>query len=200
MKKKDKNLTVEKKKEGPVLNKTDRQIATNKKVLAQLERHKALEFDFNLETNGLTPLFDNTIELGLRTFETTGLINPRNGIGLLKQIYLTSPKGDADWNQISALMHEIGPQDTIEGLLATQMTSAHNMAMYFASRAMLSEQSSEGIDMNINRATKLMRLFTQQLELLNKYRNKGQQQITVQHVNVSQGGQAIVGNVTKGEG
>lgn len=47
----------------------------------------------------------------------------------------------------------------------------------------------------INLATKLTRTFTAQMEALSKYRNKGKQKITVEHVEVKDGGQAIVGNV-----
>lgn len=55
--------------------------------------------------------------------------------------------------------------------------------------------------MYVNFITKLMRTSTNQIETLNKYRTKGKQKITVklQHVSVSDGGQAIVGDV-KGVG
>jgi hypothetical protein len=43
---------------------------------------------------------------------------------------------------------------------------------------------------------KLARTFTAQLEALKRYRTGGEQKVTVQHVSVSEGGQAIVGNVT----
>jgi hypothetical protein len=36
-----------------------------------------------------------------------------------------------------------------------------------------------------------------QLEALKRYRTGGEQKVTVQHVSVSEGGQAIVGNVTQ---
>ena len=39
---------------------------------------------------------------------------------------------------------------------------------------------------------------TQQLATLNKHRGKGQQKVTVEHVNFQAGGQAIVGNVDAG--
>jgi hypothetical protein len=42
---------------------------------------------------------------------------------------------------------------------------------------------------------KLARTYTAQVEALRKYRNGGKQTVTVQHVNVEDGGQAIVGNV-----
>lgn len=61
---------------------------------------------------------------------------------------------------------------------------------------MLDVQSSEGVSENINRAVKLTRTYTAQMEALLKYRNRGGQQITVQHVQVNEGGQAVVGNVS----
>jgi hypothetical protein len=38
------------------------------------------------------------------------------------------------------------------------------------------------------------------MEALDKHRDKGQQKVTVEHVHVHQGGQAIVGNVGSGAG
>lgn len=38
------------------------------------------------------------------------------------------------------------------------------------------------------------------MDALNKHRGKGQQKVTVEHVHVSHGGQAIVGNITQGGG
>ena len=49
--------------------------------------------------------------------------------------------------------------------------------------------------MALNHAQKLMALHTKQLAALDKHRGKGQQKVTVEHVNVAAGGQAIVGNV-----
>ena len=43
-----------------------------------------------------------------------------------------------------------------------------------------------------------MALYARQLETLNKHRGKGQQKVTVEHVHVAEGGQAIVGNVEAG--
>jgi hypothetical protein len=44
---------------------------------------------------------------------------------------------------------------------------------------------------------KLARTFATQMEALKRYRTGGEQKVTVQHVSVSEGGQAIVGNVTQ---
>ncbi len=38
------------------------------------------------------------------------------------------------------------------------------------------------------------------MEALNRHRGKGQQKMTVEHIHVGEGGQAIVGNVQGGRG
>ena len=90
------------------------------------------------------------------------------------------------------------PNDSIELMLATQMAAVHSIALEMSRRAMLHEQSLEGVELNINCANKLMNTFARQVEALAKHRAKGQQKITVQHVNVNDGGQAIVGDVNQG--
>jgi hypothetical protein len=103
-------------------------------------------------------------------------------------------------NAALASIIEIDPQDSIELMLASQMTATHALAMEMSRRAMGCEQTLEGVDKNINFTNKLMRTFSAQVEALNKYRTKGQQKITVQHVNVNDGGQAVIGDVKQGGG
>jgi len=98
------------------------------------------------------------------------------------------------------LIAGIGPKDAIEGMLATQMLAVHFMAVECSRRAMLKGQSFEGRQMNSNQAVKLMRSFAQLTETLDKHRGKGRQKITVEHVTVNDGGQAIVGSVNHGGG
>ena len=100
---------------------------------------------------------------------------------------------ERDSNALLALLHGIQPRDVVEALLATKMAGAHSLAMTFMGRSILESQTTEGADSNVNRAVKLMKVFTQLVEALTKYRNLGQQHITVQHVQVN--GQAIVGTV-----
>jgi hypothetical protein len=95
---------------------------------------------------------------------------------------------------ISALI-AISPRDEIEGMIATQLIAAHNAAMESYRRAMIGEQTLEGRRENLNQANKLSRTYSTLLEALNRHRGKGQQKITVEHVHVHEGGQAIVGNV-----
>ena len=99
-----------------------------------------------------------------------------------------------------AILQGINPQDEIEGMLAVQMVGVHNMAMEAMRLVMISNQYPEARDCNANRANKLLKTFALQLEALKKYRTGGQQKMTVEHVHVNKGGQAIVGSVTQREG
>ena len=52
----------------------------------------------------------------------------------------------------------------------------------------------------MNAAARYMTVFQQGMLALHKIRQKGQQRIMVQYVNVSQGSQALVGNTERDEG
>jgi hypothetical protein len=75
------------------------------------------------------------------------------------------------------------------------MIAVHNATMECHRRAMLSEQTFEGRKESLTQANKLSRTYTTLLEALNRHRGKGQQKVTVEHVHVHAGGQAIVGAV-----
>jgi hypothetical protein len=89
----------------------------------------------------------------------------------------------------------IGPKDELEGMMAAQLIAAHNAAMECYRRAMIGDQTFEGRRENLAQANKLSRTYAALLEALNRYRGKGQQKVTVEHVHVHSGGQAVVGVV-----
>jgi len=91
-----------------------------------------------------------------------------------------------------AFLQEINPQDPIEAMLAIQMLGNHLLASKTIYRANLSNQNFEAVSENINRATKLSRTFMAQMEGLKKYRNKDGQKIKVEHVNINDGGKAVI--------
>jgi hypothetical protein len=95
-----------------------------------------------------------------------------------------------------SVVRSIKPKDQLESMLAAQMAAIHMATMKFAGRLSrvktIVEQDS--IERGLN---KLARTYTTQMEVLKRYRTGGEQNITVQHVSVSEGGQAIVGNVTR---
>ena len=94
-----------------------------------------------------------------------------------------------------AAMFGIEPKDELEGMMVTQLLAAHNAAMECYRRAMIREQTFEGRKENLNQANKLSRTWTMLLDALNKHRGKGQQKVTVEHVHVHAGGQAVVGTI-----
>jgi hypothetical protein len=100
--------------------------------------------------------------------------------------------------QLSAMasgLAGISPKDELEGMMAAQLIAAHNAAMECYRRAMIPQQSVEGRRENLNQANKLSRTYASLLEALNRHRGKGQQKVTVEHVHVHAGGQAVVGMV-----
>jgi hypothetical protein len=99
---------------------------------------------------------------------------------------------------VAGALRGIEPRDELEGMLAAQAMASHHAAMECYRRAMLPEQSFEAWKEQINQANKLSRTYATLLEALNRHRGKGQQKVTVEHVHVHSGGQAIVGAVETG--
>ncbi len=97
------------------------------------------------------------------------------------------------------LLKGIKPADEIEGMLAVQMVATHNAAMECLRRAMIGSQTFEGRDQNLKHASKLLSIYCRQIEVLDKHRGKGQQKVTVEHVHVAAGGQAMVGHIETGK-
>src|SRR5262249_11530062 len=98
-------------------------------------------------------------------------------------------------NFMLSVIKGIEPRDQLEAMLAAQMAAVHVASMTFARRLaqleMIPQQDSAERAFN-----KLTRTFTMQMEALKRYRIGAEQKVTLQHVSVADGGQAIIGNVT----
>jgi hypothetical protein len=106
------------------------------------------------------------------------------------------PEADAaSSNFMLAVVKAIEPKDEIEAMLAAQMAAVHMATMTFARRLNHVENIPQQ-DSAERAFNKLARTFTTQMEALKRYRTGGQQKVTVEHVTVQAGGQAIVGNVS----
>jgi hypothetical protein len=84
-----------------------------------------------------------------------------------------------------AAVQSVGPRDGIEAMLAVQMAATHAAALRMLQRAALEQPSIEVYDSLINRATKLLRTYTMQVEALKRYRSAGEQRVVVQHQHVN---------------
>ena len=93
-----------------------------------------------------------------------------------------------------AVVKGIEPRDQVEAMLAAQMAAVHMASMTFARRLAHVENIPQQ-DSASNAFNKLTRTFAAQMSALKDYRSRGEQKMTVQHVHVAEGGQAIVGNV-----
>lgn len=119
--------------------------------------------------------------------------------GLLGQLvnvgtYGTKPD-ERGLNFMLAMMRAFAPNDEVESMLAAQMAAVHMAIMTFARR--LNHADNIAQQDSAERAfNKLARTFAVQLEALKRYRAGGEQRVTVQHVTVNEGGQAIVGPVS----
>src|ERR1700730_9439261 len=102
---------------------------------------------------------------------------------------------DRQYSAAVAALVGIGPKDELGGMMAAQLLAAHSATMECYRRAMFGEQTFEGRRENLSQANKLSRTYAVLLDALNHHRGKGQQKVTVEHVHVHSGGQAVVGVV-----
>ena len=92
----------------------------------------------------------------------------------------------------------IDARNSLEKMLAHQMAAAHRMSMKFLRRAEqeLRRQNDPDAVLEANRCTnaaaRMMKAYQEGLLTLGRMRTGGRQVVTVQHVQVSEGGQAIV--------
>jgi hypothetical protein len=146
-------------------------------------------------------------ELLPRLRKSTGTHSHEVAIRVVDQIaaILVRPKPQ-DLNsaliQAVSTIKELAPRNLIEAQLCTQLVATHETALMFLAAATREDQTVEGRDSNVLRATRLMRLHLEQIEALQKLRGKaGHQRVVVEHVNVHAGGQAVVGAIAaRGEG
>jgi hypothetical protein len=112
------------------------------------------------------------------------------------------PVDSATANLALALMHGIGPKDTVEGMLACQMVVAHVAAMDASRRALHVEQTPDGRQAYLSFARKLMTLYATQVDTLNRHRGKTTtQKVIVEKMLVVPSAQSVVGSVVgRGEG
>lgn len=99
----------------------------------------------------------------------------------------------------------IQAKNGVEKMLAHQLAAGHTASMKLVDtatgwldRAGTHTMASVEAARLMNTAAKIMQAFQQGALTLQKLRTGGQQVVTVQHVNVGSGGQAVIGNVQTG--
>jgi hypothetical protein len=131
-------------------------------------------------------------------FGTTSHDFMARSMSLLATAMQRSGQGRAEGiNAGLAVVAGVRPENETEAMLAVQMAATHEAAM-----SMLDIARGNGTVPAIQAAgglaVKLLRTYTTQIEALAKLKRGGEQTVRVEHVHVHSGGQAIVGNVTRG--
>src|SRR5215210_7301732 len=116
---------------------------------------------------------------------------------LVAQLANAVPKNQAPTEALNfmlAVVKAVEPRNELESLLASQMAAVHAATMTMAARLAASTdiKRQDSAERALN---KLARTFAAQVEALKRYRTGGEQKVTVEHVHVHPGGQAIVGHV-----
>jgi hypothetical protein len=106
------------------------------------------------------------------------------------------PPDEEQLNFVLSVVKDIEPRDQVEAMLAAQMALVH-IAMMTLNPRLVQAEFIEQQDSAERAVNKFARTFADQMETLKRYRTGGEQKVTVQHVSVQEGGQAIVGNVTQ---
>lgn len=95
---------------------------------------------------------------------------------------------------------EFAPQDAIEARLCMQEMALYSQGMAYLCRAENNTMLPQS-DFYMKNALKLLRLHNETVEALNRHRRKGEQKVTVQHINIEDGGKAVIaGQMATGGG
>lgn len=199
---------TKRKKRGPKAGKADYQVTEEER--AALSNHIARLKDAPIAPRIKVTNDGKVAEFGMDhphalvgyglLMEALGTADYSFGSGLISQLVNAGSRGgDNDENDVNfmlSVVKGIKPRDHLEAMLAAQMAAIHMATMTFA-RQLAHVETIPLQDSAERTVNKLARTYASQMEALKRYRTGGEQKVTVQHVSVSEGGQAIVGNVTQ---
>lgn len=180
---------------------------------AQQDRIKAVADKAAARANGPSMVLSETNDTIFTTFTheddatarlllmaDLGTCDPDFMAGILNQVAIIGAHGaklnDTNSNFLLSVVRGVQPRDELEAMLAVQMGAIHQATMMLARRlnhvANIPQQDAAERALN-----KLARTYSTQMQALKRYPTGGQQKVTVEHVTVNDGGQAIVGAVTQ---
>jgi hypothetical protein len=96
------------------------------------------------------------------------------------------------------LLVELAPQSALERLLVAQLIACDKVASQCLNAGFHEDNASDARRKYLGLGLQFQGVLVRQIEALAKLRNGGQQRVTVEHVHVHQGGQAVIGNVHGG--
>ncbi len=176
------------------LRKSIEDVLSGKCPMKFLEKDGKIYLDFDVIREG----FGSKIDVFKHLTATTD-IELANDI-IIKGAYGLTGKSDAEkYNIALQNLADSEPKDATESRLILQAHALYSQGMKRLHQAEINDMIPQ-IDFCLKSATKLLRLHNETIEALNKYRRGGEQRVIVQHVQVNDGGRAIVGNMIAGGG
>lgn len=134
--------------------------------------------------------------------DLTGTQDDEIAMEIFEQAVLAMPKEKSNGYKVKAILQFLAdsmPKDATEAKLCLQSTVLYSQGMAH----LLRSENCNRVDhceTYLKNAIKLLRLHNETIEALGKYRRGGEQKLIVQYVNVTDGGQAIIGGVMNGGG
>ena len=132
------------------------------------------------------------LEVGwARLSAATGITDMDALTMLLEQIVIVASRvedGKVDQNRVNGflgMVAEIGPKDAVEASLAIQIVATTQMAMRTGMSLMHAVKTIDQLNANSNHYNKLVRSNVAMVECLKRYRNSGEQKVTVTHNHVT---------------
>jgi hypothetical protein len=98
-------------------------------------------------------------------------------------------------NAALAFIEGFAPTNEVEAALAVQMACTHIATMAVLGRFGPAGGTQDHVCRFAAAAARLLRAFTTQVEAYRRLRHGGDQYVRVEHVHISEGGQAVIGNV-----
>jgi hypothetical protein len=93
------------------------------------------------------------------------------------------------------MIEAAAPKDEIQGALAVQMACTHATVMSVLAKLDVGFASERRVAAFGSAASRLLRAYAMQVEVLRRLRHGGHQYVRVEHVYINEGGQAVIGNL-----
>jgi hypothetical protein len=147
-----------------------------------------------------SPVHRNEADDCAQIMETLGTTDPDFAKGIYAQLVSASFRVNGSFDAVSlffslAVLKGKKPKNQFEAMLLVQAVVTHVLTMKWATQVARADELAT-LDSAQRAYNKLATTFLMQLEALT--RSGGEHNVTVQNVSVSDGGRAIVGNVTHG--
>ncbi len=102
-------------------------------------------------------------------------------------------------NIVNQILADYEPKDSVEAKLILQEHTLYEQGLRYLHLADIQDQIFQA-EFYMRSAIKLLRLHNETVEALNRHRRGGTQRVIVQHIQVNDGGKAVVGGTFEGGG